>query len=73
VKIYNEDAQHFPVFHGASGPTRSEIREALDCRVVKMTVDIDMQYVFTRAIAGHICELEGKRCWRRECMMHDTP
>jgi fructose-bisphosphate aldolase class II len=40
------------VFHGGSGSLLSEIREALDYGVVKMNVDTDTQYAFTRPIAA---------------------
>jgi len=42
------------VFHGGSGSLLSEIREALSYGVVKMNVDTDTQYAFTRPIAGHM-------------------
>jgi fructose-bisphosphate aldolase, class II len=42
------------VFHGGSGSEKSEIEEALRYGVVKMNVDTDTQYAFTRPIAGHI-------------------
>jgi fructose-bisphosphate aldolase class II len=42
------------VFHGGSGSLLSEIREALDYGVVKMNIDTDTQYAFTRPIADHI-------------------
>jgi fructose-bisphosphate aldolase class II len=42
------------VFHGGSGSLLSEIREALDYGVVKMNVDTDTQYAFTRPTAGHM-------------------
>jgi fructose-bisphosphate aldolase class II len=42
------------VFHGGSGSAKSEIEEALRYGVVKMNVDTDMQYAFTRSIAGHM-------------------
>ena len=42
------------VFHGGSGSAQSEIREALSYGVVKMNVDTDTQYAFTRPIAGHM-------------------
>jgi fructose-bisphosphate aldolase class II len=42
------------VFHGGSGSEQSEIREALTYGVVKMNVDTDTQYAFTRPIAGHM-------------------
>jgi fructose-bisphosphate aldolase class II len=42
------------VFHGGSGSLLSEIREALDYGVVKMNIDTDTQYAFTRPIVGHM-------------------
>jgi fructose-bisphosphate aldolase, class II len=42
------------VFHGGSGSALEEIREALSYGVVKMNVDTDTQYAFTRPIAGHM-------------------
>jgi fructose-bisphosphate aldolase class II len=42
------------VFHGGSGSDLDDIREALSYGVVKMNVDTDTQYAFTRPIAGHM-------------------
>ena len=42
------------VFHGGSGSTLEEIRTAVDYGVVKMNIDTDTQYAFTRPVAGHI-------------------
>ena len=42
------------VFHGGSGSEKSEIEEALRYGVVKMNVDTDTQYAFTRPLAGHM-------------------
>jgi fructose-bisphosphate aldolase class II len=42
------------VFHGGSGSLKSEIEEALGYGVVKMNVDTDTQYAFTRPLAGHM-------------------
>ncbi|MGH3356044.1 MAG: class II fructose-bisphosphate aldolase [Nocardioidaceae bacterium] len=42
------------VFHGGSGSLLEEIRETLDYGVVKMNVDTDTQYAFTRAVAAHM-------------------
>jgi fructose-bisphosphate aldolase class II len=42
------------VFHGGSGSLLSEIREALDYGVVKMNIDTDTQYAFTRPVAAHM-------------------
>jgi len=40
------------VFHGGSGSLLSEIREALDYGVIKMNVDTDTQYAYTRPVAN---------------------
>ncbi|GAA3954794.1 class II fructose-bisphosphate aldolase [Gordonia caeni] len=42
------------VFHGGSGSAKSEIEEALGYGVIKMNVDTDTQYAFTRPVAGHM-------------------
>jgi fructose-bisphosphate aldolase class II len=42
------------VFHGGSGSALEEIREAISYGAVKMNVDTDTQYAFTRPIAGHM-------------------
>ncbi|BBX57050.1 Fructose-bisphosphate aldolase [Mycobacterium shottsii] len=42
------------VFHGGSGSLKSEIEEALRYGVVKMNVDTDTQYAFSRPIVGHM-------------------
>ncbi len=48
------------VFHGGSGSELSDIRETLDYGVVKMNIDTDTQYAFTRPIVTHICQnIEG--------------
>jgi fructose-bisphosphate aldolase class II len=54
VKKYGEKARFYLVFHGGSGSTQEEIYESLDYGVVKMNVDTDMQYAFTRAVANHM-------------------
>jgi len=53
VKEFGPDARFYFVFHGGSGSDLRDIHEALDHGVVKMNVDTDMQYAFTRAIADH--------------------
>lgn len=53
VKAHGEKARFYLVFHGGSGSTQAEIHESLDYGVVKMNVDTDMQYAFSRAVAGH--------------------
>src|SRR5579871_3277253 len=42
------------VFHGGSGSGLEEIREAISYGVIKMNVDTDTQYAFTRPVAGHM-------------------
>ncbi|MBF6138029.1 class II fructose-bisphosphate aldolase [Nocardia otitidiscaviarum] len=49
------DAQPFDfVFHGGSGSLKSEIEDSLRYGVVKMNVDTDTQYAFTRPVAAHM-------------------
>ena len=54
VKAFGREAFFYLVFHGGSGSALEEIREAIDYGVVKMNVDTDTQYAFTRAIADHM-------------------
>ena len=42
------------VFHGGSGTPLEEIRETLAYGVVKMNIDTDTQYAFTRPIVDHM-------------------
>jgi fructose-bisphosphate aldolase class II len=42
------------VFHGGSGSLLEEIRESLDYGVVKMNVDTDTQYAYTRPVVDHM-------------------
>jgi fructose-bisphosphate aldolase class II len=42
------------VFHGGSGSTDDEIKQAVANGVVKMNIDTDTQYAYTRAIAGYM-------------------
>ena len=51
---YGKDKPFNLVFHGGSGSALEEIREAISYGVVKMNVDTDTQYAFTRPIAGHM-------------------
>ncbi len=53
VRKYGEAARFYFVFHGGSGSELRDIHEALDHGVVKMNVDTDMQYAFSRAVAEH--------------------
>jgi len=54
VGKYGETASFDLVFHGGSGSELHEIHESLDYGVVKMNIDTDTQYAFTRPIAGHM-------------------
>jgi fructose-bisphosphate aldolase, class II len=51
---YGQDKPFDLVFHGGSGSTLEDIREAISYGVVKMNVDTDTQYSFTRPVAGHM-------------------
>jgi fructose-bisphosphate aldolase class II len=42
------------VFHGGSGSLAEEIADAVSYGVVKMNVDTDTQYAFTRPVAAHM-------------------
>jgi len=54
VSKYGEDAKFYLVFHGGSGSSLEEIRETLEYGVIKMNVDTDTQYAFTRPIVEHM-------------------
>src|SRR5262249_24540911 len=51
---YGKDKPFDLVFHGGSGAALEEISEAISYGVVKMNVDTDTQYAFTRPVAGHM-------------------
>jgi fructose-bisphosphate aldolase class II len=51
---YGKDKPFDLVFHGGSGSTAEEIAEAVRHGVIKMNIDTDLQYAFTRPIAGHM-------------------
>lgn len=42
------------VFHGGSGSTLEEIREAIGYGVIKMNIDTDLQYAFTEGVRDYI-------------------
>jgi fructose-bisphosphate aldolase class II len=42
------------VFHGGSGSELSEIHETLGYGVVKMNIDTDTQYAYSRPVADHM-------------------
>jgi fructose-bisphosphate aldolase, class II len=51
---YGKDKPFNLVFHGGSGSLPQEISAAVDYGVVKMNVDTDTQYAFTRPVVGHM-------------------
>ena len=54
VAKYGPEAKLDLVFHGGSGTPIEEIHETLHYGIIKMNVDTDCQYHFTRAIADHM-------------------
>ena len=51
---YGKDKPFYLVFHGGSGSDLTDIRDAISYGVVKMNVDTDTQYAFTRPVAGYM-------------------
>ncbi|MDR1237289.1 MAG: class II fructose-bisphosphate aldolase [Propionibacteriaceae bacterium] len=51
---YGKDKPFDLVFHGGSGSTAQEISDAVDYGVIKMNVDTDTQYAFTRPVVEHM-------------------
>ena len=57
---YGPEAEMDLVFHGGSGTSAEDLQETLDYGVIKMNIDTDTQYAFTRPIVTHMCEnIEG--------------
>lgn len=54
ISKYGKDAAFDLVFHGGSGSSLEEIRETLEYGVIKMNVDTDTQFAFTRPIVDHM-------------------
>jgi fructose-bisphosphate aldolase class II len=54
VREFGPASRFYFVFHGGSGSELRDIHESLEYGVVKMNVDTDMQYAFTRAVADHV-------------------
>ena len=44
------------VFHGSSGSRQQDLDEAISFGVVKVNLDTDAQYAFTRAVAAHVLD-----------------
>lgn len=53
-KAFGPDAYFHLVFHGGSGTPQAQIRETLEYGVIKMNIDTDTQYTFTRAVVDHM-------------------
>lgn len=53
-EAYGDDASFDYVFHGGSGSELDDIHAAIDYGVIKMNIDTDNQYTFTRPIADHM-------------------
>lgn len=51
---YGKEKPFDLVFHGGSGSLAEEISDAVDYGVIKMNVDTDTQYAFTRPVAAHM-------------------
>ena len=51
---YGKDKPFDLVFHGGSGSTPQEIADAVSYGVIKMNIDTDTQYAFTRPVADHM-------------------
>ncbi len=54
MKELGEEARHWLVFHGGSGSELHEIHETLNYGVVKMNIDTDTQYAYTRPVVDFI-------------------
>ena len=54
IAKYGKKSEFDLVFHGGSGTPRHELEETLQYGVVKMNIDTDTQYAFTRPIADHM-------------------
>ena len=53
-KKYGKDSPFDLVFHGGWGSSAQEISDAVDYGVIKMNIDTDAQYAFTRPVAEHM-------------------
>jgi fructose-bisphosphate aldolase class II len=51
---YGKDKPFDLVFHGGSGSTEKEIADAVSFGVIKMNIDTDTQYAFSRPVADHM-------------------
>ncbi|MBW2960958.1 class II fructose-bisphosphate aldolase [Mesonia aestuariivivens] len=57
TKNYGVEENHIDfVFHGGSGSTVEEIREAIGYGVIKMNIDTDLQYAFAEGVRDYVLE-----------------
>lgn len=54
IAKYGQEAEFDLVFHGGSGTPEHELRETLEYGVIKMNIDTDTQYAFTRPVVEHM-------------------
>ncbi len=54
AKTFGKEAEHYLVFHGGSGSELSEIHETLGYGVIKMNIDTDTQYAYTRPVVDYM-------------------
>ena len=54
AKYGKGDKPFYLVFHGGSGSTEQEIADAVSYGVIKMNIDTDTQYAFTRPVVDHM-------------------
>lgn len=54
IEKYGKESKFDLVFHGGSGSPLDQIRETINYGVIKMNIDTDTQYAFTRSIADHM-------------------
>lgn len=54
AKEFGVEAEHYLVFHGGSGSGIDEIHETLRYGVVKMNIDTDTQYAYTRPVVDYM-------------------
>ncbi len=74
IEKFGADAEFDLVFHGGSGTPDHELQETLDYGVIKMNIDTDTQYAFTRPIVDFMLkhydevlkvdgEIGNKKCY----------
>lgn len=54
MEKFGNEAEFDLVFHGGSGTPSDQLQETLDYGVIKMNIDTDTQYAFTRPVVDHI-------------------